>query len=357
MIPMPRETTPLWTDAEELECVMVLPEAPAVKTFVFRPPSGATFLYRAGQFVTLELPVPGGPLYRTYTISSSPTSNVYISVTVKAQPGSIGSRWMHDHLRPGQRIRVRGPVGTFHLPRQPDGKYLFISAGSGITPIMSMTAFLFERGEEPDISIVTCARRPSELIFRKKLEYMASRVTGVKLHFVVARDEPYEVWTGYRGRFNQLMLGLTTPDYLDRDVYCCGPESFMQSVRESLQSLGYDMSRYHQESFGATPGDGEETELPVDIVPSDLAAAEVRFVHAGKAVACTQADTVLQVAKGAGLNIPSGCNFGLCGTCKIRKLSGQVHMLHNGGISEDDIAEGYILACCSHPMGPVEVAV
>jgi ferredoxin len=153
------------------------------------------------------------------------------------------------------------------------------------------------------------------------------------------------------------MLGLTTPDYLERDVYCCGPESFMQSVRESLQSLGYDMARYHQESYGVTPVDGAETELPLDIVPSDLAAAEVRFATSGKTVVGTQADTVLKMAKGAGLNIPSGCNFGLCGTCKIRKLSGEVHMLHNGGISEDDIAGGYILACCSHPLGPVEVAV
>ena len=75
MIPMPGRDTPVWSDSEVLECVSVLPEAPGVKTFTFRPPSGATFVYRAGQFITLDLPVPGGNVQRTYTISSSPVTN------------------------------------------------------------------------------------------------------------------------------------------------------------------------------------------------------------------------------------------------------------------------------------------
>ncbi|MBK0399712.1 hybrid-cluster NAD(P)-dependent oxidoreductase [Limibaculum sp. M0105] len=358
MIPMPRENTPLWSDTEVLECVAVVPEAPGVKTFVFRPPSGATFLFRAGQFITLELPVPGGPEHRTYTISSSPTSNVYLAVTVKAQPdGRGGSRWMLENLVPGMRLKVFGPAGVFHLPRQPDGKYLFISAGSGVTPMMSMATFLFERGEDPDISFVHCARRPSDLIFRKRLEYMASRVQGLKLHFVVGRDEPYEVWTGYRGRFNQLMLGLMTPDYLERDVYCCGPEGFMQSVRDMLHSLGYDMARYRQESFDAPAERVEDIIAPEDVVPQEMAPAEIVFAGSGVTATCTETDTLLAVAKASGLNIPSGCNFGVCGTCKVRKVSGDVHMVHNGGISEDDVADGYVLACCSRPLGRVELDV
>lgn len=359
MIPMPREDTPLWTDAEPLECVMVVPEAPGVKTFVFRPPSGATFLFRAGQFVTFELPMPGGPEHRTYTISSSPTTNAYVSVTVKAQPdGKGGSKWMLENLQPGMRLKAFGPAGIFHLPRQPDGKYLFVSAGSGITPMMSMASFLFERGEEPDITFVACARKPSELMFRKRLEYMASRVQGLKLNFVVGQDEPYEVWTGYRGRFNQLMLGLMAPDYLEREVYCCGPEGFMQSVRDMLNALGYDMSRYRQESFGAPPETVEDIVAPEgDVVPKEEAPAEIVFAASGVAASCTETDTVLAVAKRSGLNIPSGCTFGVCGTCKVRKTAGEVHMVHNGGISEDDIEAGYILACCSKPLGKVEVAV
>ncbi len=355
MIPMPREDTPIWNDSEPLECVMVIPEAPDVKTFSFRPPSGATFLFRAGQFLTLELPVPGGPIHRTFTISSSPTSNAYVTLTVKAQADSVGVRWMFEHLKPGVRLNVRGPGGVFHLPRQPDGKYLFISAGAGVTPMMSMASFLFERGEDPDISFVTCAKRPSEILFRKRLEYMASRVQGLRLHFVVEREEPYEVWTGYRGFFNQLMLGLMTPDYLERDVYCCGPEGFMQSVRDMLNALGYDMSRYHQETFQAPVLRVEDIEVPDDVVPQETAKAEIVFTGSEITAECAETDTILAVAKSSGLNIPSGCNIGVCGTCKVKTRSGQVHMVHNGGISEEDVEAGFVLACCSRAIGRVEV--
>ncbi len=355
MIPLPREDTPVWTDSEPLRCVAVIPEGPNVMTFAFRPPSGATFVYRAGQFITLEIPVPGGPIQRTYTISSSPTSNAYISVTVKAQAESVATRWMLDNLKPGMELRAWGPAGVFHLPRQPDDRYLFIGAGSGVTPLMSMLTVLFERGEEPDVSFVLCARRPSELIFRRKLEYMASRAPGIKLHFVVAEDDPFDVWTGYRGRFNQLMLGLMTPDYLERKVYCCGPDGFMQAVRDALISLGYDMGDYHQETFAAPVARVEDLERFDDVVPSEDMRAEVVFAASGAAAACHETDTILAVAKSAGLNLPSGCTFGVCGTCRVRKVSGEVHMVHNGGIAEEDIAAGYILACCSRPIGRVEI--
>lgn len=336
---------------------MIIPEAPDVRTFAFRAPSGAWFRYKPGQFLTFEVPVPGGPVQRTYTISSSPGRSLSISITVKAQPDSIASRWMIDNLRPGMHLKAFGPAGIFTLPAQPDGKYLLISAGSGVTPMMSMLAYLFDRGEEPDISFINCARRPSELIFRRRLEHMASRVPGIKLHFVVNEPDLYDVWTGYRGRFNQLMLGLMAPDYLERDVYCCGPESFMQSVRDMLHALGYDMERYSQETFHApvmTEADAPEID---DVFPQEKAGAEIVFAASGVSANCTETDTVLAVAKAAGLNIPSGCTFGLCGTCKVKKNAGEVHMVHNGGISEDDIEAGYILACCSHPIGRVEIEV
>ncbi len=336
---------------------MAVPEAPNVWTFAFRAPSGAWFRYLPGQFLTLELPVPGGPVYRTFTISSSPSRALSLSVTVKAQHDSIGARWMINHVSPGVRLRAKGPAGVFTLPRQPDDKYLFIAAGSGITPVMSMAAFLFDRGEQPDMTIINCAHRPSELIFRRRLEFMASRIPSIRLHFVVNAEDPFDVWTGYRGRFNSLMLGLMAPDYLEREVYCCGPESFMDAVRSMLIALGYDMTRYRQETFQAPITDLEEVVEIEDIIPSDTAKAEVVFARSGVTAACIQTDTILQVAKTSGLNIPSGCQFGICGTCKVKKRSGDVNMVHNGGISEADIKKGYILACCSQPIGQVEIEV
>lgn len=98
--------------------------------------------------------------------------------------------------------------------------------------------------------------------------------------------------------------------------------------------------RYHQESFGAPCEREEDIIVPLDVVPSEIAGASISFSLAGKTVVCTQADTVLKLAKSAGLTLPSGCNFGLCGTCKINKTAGEVQIVHNGGISEDDIAAG-----------------
>ena len=226
-------------------------------------------------------------------------------MTVKAQPDSLGSRWLIDNLKPGMQLKAMGPAGVFTLPRQPDGKYLFVSAGSGITPVMSMLAFLYDRGEQPDVTFIYCAQRPSDLIFRRRLEQMASRVPGIRLHFVVTEEEPFEIWTG-----------------------------FQAPVENAADLPEHD-----------------------DVVPDEAEPAELVFATSGVTTGCHQTDTVLAIAKSSGLNIPSGCTFGVCGTCKIRKLSGEVHMVHNGGIAEEDIEAGFILACCSKPIGRVEVAV
>lgn len=350
-------TTKPWQDSELLECAMIVPENENTATFTFRAPSGAWFDYQPGQFVTLDLPVPGGNVQRTYTISSSPSRPLSISITVKAQESSIGTRWMLDHLKPGMKIKAYGPSGIFSFHRHPAKKYLFISAGSGITPMMSMTTWAWDSGEMPDITFVHAARRPSEIIFKERLEQFANRVPGLKLRFTVQEPDPFRTWLGYEGRLNQIMLGLMAPDYLEREVFCCGPESFMQAVRDMLNALGFDMSRYHQESFGIAVANEAEAPVLDDVVPDAKAAASITFAASNVTTPCAETDTVLSVAKRSGLNIPSGCNFGLCGTCKVKKTAGDVHMVHNGGISDDDVAAGYILACCSHPMGAISVDV
>ena len=196
-----------WTDVEPLECVSRLPEAPNVVTFSFRSPSGALFNHEPGQFITLELPVPGGPLHRTYTISSSPSRPVSLTVTVKAQPDSIGTRWMIDNLEKGMRLKAIGPAGRFSITEHPSEKYLFISAGSGITPMVAMTTWLYDSGEEPDVVFINCARRPSEIILRERVEMMASRIEGIDVKWVVEEADRFRPWSGYRGTFNQIMLG------------------------------------------------------------------------------------------------------------------------------------------------------
>ncbi|MDQ0455048.1 hybrid-cluster NAD(P)-dependent oxidoreductase [Rhizobium paknamense] len=345
-----------WSDKEHLlECVAWTPEAPGVMTFTFKPDRPEHwFRYLPGQFVTLELPVGPEPVLRTYTLSSSPSRPYTVAVTVKAQADSIGTRWMFDHLKPGMKIKAFGPLGDFSYVKHPGEKYLFISAGSGITPMMSMTRDMADRQPDSDIAFIHCARTPDDIIFRWELEYKARYLPHFQLGFIVEDLQRSQLWTGLKGRIDKAKIALLAPDFLDRTVFCCGPEPFMATVRESLAGAGFDMSRYNEESFKpAAP------EAPVFINEEGVEAKplKVSFTMAGKTATCEPGFTVLQAARSVGVRIGAACESGLCGTCKVMKISGEVEMNHNGGILDDEIEEGYILACCSRPKGDVEVEV
>lgn len=336
-----------------LELVAWTPEAPDVMTFTFKPEQpGHWFRYLPGQFVTLELPVGPEPVLRTYTLSSSPSRPYTVSVTVKAQKNSIGTRWMFENLKPGMKIRAIGPLGDFSYVKHPGEKYLFISAGSGITPMMSMTRDMADRQPDTDVAFIHCARSPDDIICRWELEYLARHLPYFHLGFIVEQLGRSQLWSGLKGFIDRAKISLLAPDFLERTVFCCGPEPFMATVRESLQSAGFDMSRYHEETFQPVA-----PEMPVVVADAsgEVPAYKVSFTLAGKDAKCEPGFTVLQTARANGVRIGAACESGLCGTCRVMLLSGQVDMNHNGGILDEEIEEGYILACCSRPKTDIEV--
>lgn len=343
----------LWdSDKQELLCTMIVKETHNVRTYVFQTADGSWFNYKPGQFITLELPTPGEKTLRTYTLVTSPSRPMSISVTIKAQPNSTGTRWIFDNVKVGDTLKAYGPNGEFSFFNKPADKYLFISAGSGITPMMSMTRWLYDYGGHMDINFISCVATPDDILYKSELERMASRSPDIRLTWVVENDNELNSWTGYRGRFNKLILGLAAPDYLDRDVYCCGPAPFMKAVREALDAGGYDMSRYHEESFS-----GPEAPALSDDFPIEGEVVNISFTESGKSQDCDQRETLLSAAKNASIAIPSACGFGVCGTCKVKVKSGETHMVHSGGISQRDIDAGYVLACCTNPMSNVEVEI
>ena len=344
-----------WSDDEPLECVAVVPEAANTVSFSFRAPSDALFHYKAGQFVTLELPTANGLLYRTYTISSAPTRPNVISLTVKAQADSVGSRWLIDHLTPGMSIKAIGPAGRFTNADSNAKKFLFISAGSGVTPMMSMTTAMCDKGKSLDTVFIHCARRPSDILFRQRLEDMASREPSFNLKFTVEEPDANQAWTGYQGRFNAAMLQLMATDFFERDVYCCGPEPFMQSVKTILLEFGFNMHHYYEESFA--PSRAETIAVPPVSTSGTPLVCDVHFSLSNRHQACSPEDSLLLTAQAAGIVIPSACTFGVCGTCKIKKLEGEVEMHHSGGITQEDIDDNYVLACCSYPRGKVSLRI
>ncbi len=357
-------TTQSWSNGRHVvRCVKVIQETWDVKTFCFMAEQPVMFFFKPGQFVTLELEIKGEQVFRSYTISSSPSVPYSFSITVKRAPGGLVSNWLHDNMIEGYELAVHGPVGQFNCIDFPAEKVLMLSGGVGITPLMSMMRWYFDTNSAVDVEFIHSARSPKDIIYHRELEHIFSRIPEFKMHIVCEQsDKLGEAWAGFRGYLTKQMLELMAPDFMEREVYCCGPTPYMNAVKHLLEQNGFDMKHYHEESFGATPVDVQEdveefAELAQEeadaIQASDL--LRVDFASTGKSVQIIPGETVHAAASKLGLHIPKACGMGICGTCKVMKISGEVEMSHNGGITDEDVAEGYILSCCSVPQGDVVV--
>ncbi|WP_414720320.1 2Fe-2S iron-sulfur cluster-binding protein [Trinickia sp.] len=346
-----------WTsdDEETLVCCQVREETHDVKSFFFMSREGRTFVFEPGQFVTLELEIDGETINRCYTISSAPTRPHTISITVKRVPGGKVSNWLHDNLRAGDTVRVLGPAGAFTCARRPSGKYLFLSAGSGITPLMSMSRTHHELGEDRDIVFLHSARTPDDIIFARELDLIASNHRNFRTAFVCERIGQRSNWSGITGFLTLPLLSLIAPDFMEREIFTCGPAPYMEAVRKMLADAGFDRSQYHEESFSF-----EETVAPeLDAVAASPAVSDeapagerfaVSFAKSRREIECAADQHVLDAARQAGVRLPSSCTQGMCGTCKVKLVSGQVEMKHNGGIRQREIDQGMVLLCCSKPL-------
>lgn len=335
---------------EELVCRHVERVTHDVTSFVLESPHGHRFAFDAGQYVTVGADVDGHRLERCYTISSAATEPARLEITVKRVPGGPMSTWLADRLVPGGRVHVRGPLGRFTSAEHPAAKYLFLSAGSGITPLMSMTRTLAGDGSEPDIVFVHSARTPRDIVFRAELETLAAG--GLRAHAVCEDDAPgsAERWDGPRGRVTLSLLQALAPDLREREVFVCGPAGYMAAMRDLLADAGADPARCHEESFALA---GTSAPVPPAGEGGTGTGVAVRFARTGRTVDCPPGTTLLQAGLAAGVPLPSSCGEGLCGTCKSTLLEGEVDMRHNGGIRPREIAQGSVLLCCSTPLGDV----
>lgn len=341
MIDLPR-----WDPERDdtLVCAGVRDETDDVRTFVFRAEPERLFGFLPGQFMTLELEAAG--LQRCYTIASPPTRPYRLEISAKR--GGPGSSWLHEMMRPGVRVRASGPSGEFSFGAAPQGKFLFLAAGSGITPLMSMARAAHDLGADADIVLLQSARTAADLLFPGELATMSAR-SGFRAVGIVERDRPGARWDGFRGRLCAAILAAAAPDFAERRVYCCGPAPYMAAVRDLLRGAGYDMDRYREESFAFA---ADET-APEPILDRD--GFTVRFASSNRSIACPADTPVLVAARAAGIRLPSACNKGVCGTCKSRMLSGTVEMAHGGGIRQREIDAGMVLLCCARPTSDLVV--
>jgi glycine betaine catabolism B len=345
-----------WWDREadaQLLCVDVRDETHDVKTFSFRAPQPRLFSFTAGQYMVFELEIDGEKVSRCYSLSSSPLRPSSVSITVKRVAGGRVSNWLHEHLRPGQLVAVRGPAGQFTLPTTGPGSelagpYLFASGGSGITPLMSMARALADARHHPDIVFLHASRTPADVIFQDELRQMAKVTPGFRLLLLPESLAGSPDFPGMTGRVSEEFLKLAVPDIAQRTVMCCGPAPFMSAVRRCATALGVPPERYAEESFDASTLD----DSPANPAPATQAVRtyQVTFAKQSRVMPVEATQTVLAAARKAGISLPSSCASGLCGTCKTKLVSGQVDMKQSGGLRRREIDAGYVLPCCSKPL-------
>ncbi|MFZ3561965.1 2Fe-2S iron-sulfur cluster-binding protein [Streptomyces sp. BH055] len=331
---------PAWADGL-LVCQQVHDVTADVRTFVLAPTEPRLFRHDPGQFLTLCLDIDGEPVERCYTLSSAPTRPDLATITVKRVPGGHVSNWLHDHLAPGGAVWARGPLGRFTINQYPAPKYLFLSAGSGVTPLMSMTRTLYDLAHPVDVVFVHSARTFDDIIFRRELDFIAAASPHFRIRHLL--DDHAE-------QLNAQVLRAVAPDLAEREVFTCGPAGYMRAVRELLTSEGFDMAHHHEESFAFEAP-------PVATEPTLGTGFKVQLARTGRTIECDAETPVLAAAAREGITLPASCAQGMCGTCKTTLLSGTVDMRHAGGIRPREITNNKILLCCSTPREDLVIDV
>mgnify|MGYP000990313903 CR=1 FL=1 len=361
---------PAWSgQATPLQVTEIIQETHDVYTFRFQGDPLCRFAYLPGQFCSMVLNIDGKKVVRSYSISSTPTRPYVLEVTVKRVPGGLVSNWLPDNLKVGDHIEISGPKGRFHLvPGNIPRKILFLAAGSGITPLMSMSRWLCDVSADVDIRFFNSVRSPDDVIFEQELEMMTSRYRMFQPVTLSASRSTTRGWNGMVGRINKPMIELVAPDFMERHVYLCGPDGFMTASKGLLAEMGFPMANFHCESFGGVRTSTENKPMPapdprarlvapvaprasapVAAPPAPALELRVEFARSGKVAPADTKLPLLDLAESHDVDINYGCRSGSCGDCKVKLLQGEVDMEVDDGLDKSDRAAGYILACVSKP--------
>ncbi|PTA47640.1 ferredoxin reductase [Micromonospora sp. RP3T] len=310
--------------------VAVRPETRDAATLVIQPGRG-WHGHLPGQYVRLGVDVDGVRQWRAYSVTSAPgAADGRISVTVKAIPDGKVSNHLVRRIRPGTIVQLDQAQGDFVLPTATPERVLFLTAGSGITPVMGMLrAGLTERA---DVVLVHSAPTRNDVIFGAELRALADR-GAVRL---------VERHTATSGLLDVAELDDLVPDHAQRHTWACGPVGLLDAAETHWAARGCP-DRLHTERFRptvVTPGDG----------------GTVTFTGAGVTVAADGATTLLDAGENAGVLMPSGCRMGICYGCVVPLRQGAVRDLRNGDVTTAVPGDGVrIQTCISAAAGTCDI--
>ncbi|MEL3922943.1 MOSC N-terminal beta barrel domain-containing protein [Aeromonas enteropelogenes] len=316
----------------ELVCVAREALARDLETFWFEAADGEPLPdYLPGQHLPISLDIKNERIQRRYTLSSSPDQPERYSISVKKVADGRISHWLHQQLQVGDRLLASDPAGEFHLGA--GRSLLLLSAGSGVTPMLSIARTLGLRGELGDVHFMHLCRSEADIPAAHELHAMAHQ--GMTLTLILS--QPDEHWQGLKGRLADEHLK-QVKELVGRDVFVCGPHGFMADATARLQELGVATERIKQESFGGA----------ILSVARPHQAVQLRIGE--RAFAGNNQGTVLDQAHKQGVELPWSCRAGICGSCKQTLLEGEVEHPDAPAITAAERAEGKILTCCAVPL-------
>ena len=339
---------PLGSHVLELEIADVVTETDDARSLVFKVPDDAQIpaerlRYAPGQFLTLRIPSDRtGSVARCYSLCSSPFIDDALAVTVKRDRDGYASNWLCDHAHPGLRIHVLAPSGTF-VPRTLDDDFLRLSAGSGITPIMSICKSVLSEGSGR-VVLVYANRDERSVIFGDALRELAAKYPDrlTVVHWLES----------LQGLPSANALAQLTAPFTDRQAFICGPGPFMEAAREALETLKVPAPQIHLEVFRSLDSDPFAA-IKIDRDDDDdaqpPATAVVELDGQTHTVSWPRKAKLLDVLLDAGLDAPFSCREGHCGACATSLRGGKVNMEVNDVLEQQDLDEGLILACQAHP--------
>ncbi len=309
--------------------------------------------YKAGQYITLLLQIDGKEIRRSYSLSSSPVTDDHLAVTVKKIEGGNVSNFINHQLKPGDKIRVMQPMGNFttNFDKNHDRTLLLFAGGSGITPLISILKTLLVTEPESNAILIYQNRNLQSIIFKDLIDSLIEKYPErLKVFHVLSKPE--KSWKGKSGRITADMvkhiIGETKFKLHNTDVFFCGPSGMMNTVKLVMEELGVDNSRFYKESFVASSSKKAAQDQQEE--PSDEF-SKVNILVDGQEyeIKVKRDEFILETALDNDIDIPFSCQSGLCTTCRGKLLAGKVRMEDPDGLSDGEIADGYILTCVSHP--------
>jgi ring-1,2-phenylacetyl-CoA epoxidase subunit PaaE len=342
----------------KLRVAEIVPETAEANSIRFEIPPQLrnAFAFKAGQHLTLRATIDGEEVRRNYSLCTTPADDDWM-VTVKRIGGGLFSNWVGDQLKAGDTVEVMVPHGSFTTDFDAgNGRHLVaIAGGSGITPVISLIKTLLREEPRSRFTLLYGNRDSSSVIFLEALAGLKDKHLGRLeiYHFLDAEEQDIEMFNGMlnRERLEEAITALV-PDAAEVDGwFICGPGPMMDAAEGALLDRNIAKERVHIERFTA--------DRPPEAVAREM--AQLQTQAEGVAVAVTldgrtrrvpfTAGNILDSARAAGLPAPFACKAGVCATCRAKVTKGKVEMAARYGLTDEEVAAGYVLTCQSVPLG------